>query len=273
MNSSKKENRSRLFLKEMGLTPVWTLRGLPAGPEAAGEAFVADAIVAKTEAAEAFSAAADRAPAAASSDSDIYAPERIAQLDWPSLKETVSGCVKCGLCQGRTKTVFGTGDEKATWLFIGEGPGRNEDQQGEPFIGQAGRLLDNMLLALGLRRGDNAYIANVVKCRPTDREGRDRPPTSEEAAACLPYLQRQIELIKPTVLVALGKTAAISLLGLDPNTSVGTLRGKVHRYGDLPLVVTYHPAYLLRKLTEKGKVWNDLCLAIEAHAGEVRASA
>jgi DNA polymerase len=190
----------------------------------------------------------------------------IATMDWAKLKETVAECRQCGLCNGRKKTVFGVGDEKAKWLFIGEGPGRNEDMQGEPFVGPAGKLLDNMLVAMGLKRGDNAYIANIVKCRPTDEGGKDRPPSPQEVASCLPYLQRQIALIQPTVLVALGKTAALSLLGLDPATPVSKLRGTVHRYQDLPLVVTYHPAYLLRQLGDKSKAWADLCLAMTTYA-------
>jgi len=190
---------------------------------------------------------------------------RIKSMDWPQLTQQVSECRRCGLCNGRKNTVFGVGDEKAKWLFIGEGPGRNEDIQGEPFVGPAGKLLDNMLLAMGVKRGANAYIANIVKCRPTDDNGRDRPPSPQEVAACLPYLQRQIELIQPTVLVALGKTAALSLLGLDPATPVSRLRGSVHRYQDLPLVVTYHPAYLLRTLNDKSKAWADLCLAMSTY--------
>lgn len=190
----------------------------------------------------------------------------VAHMDWRQLKETVASCVKCGLCRGRTNTVFGVGDEKANWLFIGEGPGRNEDLRGEPFVGQAGKLLDNMLLAMGLKRGENAYIANIVKCRPTDDTGKDRPPTAAEAAACMPYLERQIALIQPTVLVALGKTAALSLLALDPETPVSKLRGTVHRYAGLPLVVTYHPAYLLRNMVDKKKAWADLCLAMQTYA-------
>ncbi|MBG7618326.1 uracil-DNA glycosylase [Herbaspirillum sp. AP02] len=190
---------------------------------------------------------------------------RIKSMDWPQLKQQVAECRRCGLCQGRKNTVFGVGDEKAKWLFIGEGPGRNEDMQGEPFVGPAGKLLDNMLLSMGVKRGANAYIANIVKCRPTDDNGRDRPPSPQEVAACLPYLQRQIELIQPTVLVALGKTAALSLLGLDPATPVSRLRGSVHRYQDLPLVVTYHPAYLLRTLNDKSKAWADLCLAMSTY--------
>lgn len=195
---------------------------------------------------------------------------RIKAMDWPQLKQQVADCRRCGLCQGRKNTVFGVGDEKAKWLFIGEGPGRNEDQQGEPFVGPAGKLLDNMLQAMGVKRGENAYIANIVKCRPTDDNGRDRPPSPQEVASCLPYLQRQIELIQPTVLVALGKTAAISLLGMDPATPVSRLRGTVHRYQDRPLVVTYHPAYLLRTLTDKSKAWADLCLAMSTYQAQAR---
>lgn len=192
--------------------------------------------------------------------------DQVARMDWIELKENVAVCVKCRLCQTRTKTVFGVGDENADWLFVGEGPGRNEDAKGEPFVGPAGKLLDNMLLSVGLQRGENAYIANTVKCRPIGDDGRDRPPALDEADACRPYLERQIDLIKPKIIVALGKTAAISLLGLDPNTPVANLRGTVHRYRDLPLIVTYHPAYLLRKLSEKGKSWSDLCLAMRTYA-------
>ena len=190
----------------------------------------------------------------------------IQTMDWGKLKDTVTACQQCGLCQGRKNAVFGVGDEKAKWLFIGEGPGRNEDQQGEPFVGPAGKLLDNMLVAMGLKRGDNAYIANIVKCRATDADGKDRVPSPQEIASCLPYLQRQIALIEPTVLVALGKTAALALLGLDPATPVSKLRGTVHRYQGLPLVVTYHPAYLLRQLGDKSKAWSDLCLAMTTYA-------
>lgn len=271
--------RSQSFLEEMGLGPLWVPRGagvdssVTTGAEsshdAADEMDVTSLSLANTPAKVPDLFADDAADLIAAAD-DHYAPQTIMSMAWQPLKEAVAGCVKCNLCKSRTNTVFGTGDDKADWLFIGEGPGRNEDLQGEPFIGQAGKLLDNILLELGVKRGNNAYIANVVKCRPTDQTGRDRPPTADEANACLPYLQRQIELIKPKVLVALGKTAAISLLGLDADTPVGKLRGTVHRYGDLPLIVTYHPAYLLRKLTEKGKVWSDLCLAMSVQASDAQ---
>lgn len=248
--------RRTVFIEEMGLGPLWQRRD-PA---------LADASPAVAEPMMQLTPAVDVLPEAPVPPSAPPAP-LVAEMDWAALKASVAGCVKCGLCRGRTNTVFGVGDEKAKWLFIGEGPGRNEDLQGEPFVGQAGKLLDNMLAAIGLRRGENAYIANVVKCRPTDESGRDRPPAAEEAAACLPYLERQIALIRPTVLVALGKTAALSLLGLDPETPVSRLRGKVHEYAGVPLIVTYHPAYLLRNLPEKRKAWEDLCLATATYAG------
>lgn len=264
--------RSRRIVEEMGIGPVWLTRARTEGK--AGPTEVGQIEAEQIEEGARTEAEARPVETAAAFADARYDPAAIATMDWPALRDTVSGCVKCQLCESRTRTVFGTGDERATWMFIGEGPGRNEDREGEPFIGQAGKLLDNMLAALGVARGNGhgAYIANVVKCRPTDDNGRDRPPTREEADACLPYLKRQIALVRPSVLVALGKTAAISLLELDPDTPVGRLRGTVHRYDGLPLVVTYHPAYLLRKLSEKGKAWSDLCLAAEAlsHAARER---
>lgn len=245
--------RNTAFLEEMGLGPVWQRRDV-----APQEIFTKGAVTNESLPQDAAEQAV--VPSAPSSSA-------VSGMDWDMLRASVAGCVKCGLCHGRTRTVFGVGDEKAKWLFIGEGPGRNEDQQGEPFVGQAGKLLDNMLAAIGLRRGENAYIANVVKCRPTDEGGRDRPPSPEEVAACLPYLERQIALIRPTVLVALGKTAALSLLGLDADTPLARLRGKVHQYSGRPLIVTYHPAYLLRNLPDKRKAWEDLCLATATYAG------
>lgn len=174
---------------------------------------------------------------------------------WDELRSAVRECTACVLCRQRKQAVFGVGDERARWLFVGEGPGADEDEQGEPFVGQAGRLLDAMLAALGLRRGHEVYIANVVKCRPPG----NRTPTPEEAAACAPFLDRQIALIGPRVIVALGKTAAQRLLGGE--ASLASLRGRVHRYGETPVVVTYHPAYLLRTLPDKAKAWEDLLFA------------
>ena len=235
-------------IEEMGLGPVWSRRVQPDAETVPPQSDIATVRL--------------DAPSAAPPASEV------ALMDWAALETAVAGCVKCRLCEGRTRTVFGVGDRKAKWLFIGEGPGRNEDLQGLPFVGPAGKLLDNMLLAMGLSRTENAFIANVVKCRPTGDDGSDRPPAPDEAAACMPYLQRQIELIRPAVLVALGKTAAISLLDLPADSPVGKLRGQVFEYNGLPLVVTYHPAYLLRRLTDKSKSWSDLCLAMNAYAGK-----
>lgn len=276
--------RRSIFLDEIGLGPLWLRRdgGLAGAEPMEADLTLAEEIPAaplqEQQLEPATHAVQDQTGISAWSGGEpisappaaVHAAQSPAAMDWTQLQAAVAGCTACGLCQGRKNTVFGVGDSKAKWLFIGEGPGRNEDIQGEPFVGPAGKLLDNILLAMGLKRGDNAYIANIVKCRPTDGTGRDRPPAADEVAACMPYLQRQIELIQPTILVALGKTAALSLLGLDPATPVSKLRGTVHRYADRPLVVTYHPAYLLRQLGDKGKVWSDLCLAMStyANAGE-----
>ena len=194
----------------------------------------------------------------------------VSELDWLELKAMVKDCAACGLRAGCTQTVFGVGDEKADWLFVGEGPGADEDAQGEPFVGQAGKLLDNMLAAIKLKRSKNVYIANIVKCRPPG----NRTPEADEIATCLPYLQRQIELIQPKIIVALGKTAATSLLGRDD--TLARLRGTLHSYRvkssgseaqDIPLIITYHPAYLLRTPLDKAKAWQDLCLAVETVSG------
>lgn len=179
----------------------------------------------------------------------------IAMLDWSELEARVSACQRCRLCEKRTNTVFGVGDRAAEWMLIGEAPGENEDKQGEPFVGQAGKLLDSMLRALALARGENVYIANVVKCRPPG----NRNPEPDEAASCEPYLRRQVALVKPRLIVALGRVAAQNLLKTD--ASISSLRGRVHRYEDVPVIVTYHPAYLLRSLQDKSKAWVDLCLA------------
>jgi uracil-DNA glycosylase len=275
-------DRRQAFLEEMGLGPAWTRRELPAVEESAADpAADASSQHAAEPTLDTLSRESAFAPVAEPQTASLLAEEiaeldlpsatrppasEVAIMDWDRLQASVSVCTKCGLCQGRTNTVFGVGDEKAKWLFVGEGPGRQEDLRGEPFIGPAGELLDNMMQAMQLRRGENAYIANVVKCRPTDATGKDRPPTAQEAAACLPYLERQVALIQPTVIVALGKSAAISLLGMDPDTSVSSLRGKVHRYAGRPLIVTYHPAYLLRNTADKRKAWSDLCLAMTTYA-------
>ncbi|CAG9211713.1 uracil-DNA glycosylase [Burkholderia vietnamiensis] len=179
----------------------------------------------------------------------------VATLDWDALAARVAGCTSCRLCEKRTQTVFGVGDREADWMLIGEAPGENEDKQGEPFVGQAGKLLDNMLQSLTLARGTNVYIANVIKCRPPG----NRNPEPDEVARCEPYLQRQVALVKPKLIVALGRFAAQTLLKTD--ASIASLRGRVHTYEGVPVIVTYHPAYLLRSLQDKSKAWADLCLA------------
>ena len=236
------------ILNELGLTPVWRLR------ETAPQALPRSPAVAAS-APRPVNTVAGRAGAAPVLPLDARAA-RIAQMDWPQLKESVAGCTACPLHTGRNKTVFGVGDEHAEWLFVGEGPGADEDMKGEPFVGQAGKLLDNMLAAIGLKRGQNVYIANVVKCRPPG----NRNPEASEARQCEPYLHRQIELIKPKLIVALGKVAAVNLLKRE--ASVASMRNKVLEYQGTPLVVTYHPAYLLRSLPDKSKAWEDLCFAV-----------
>ena len=272
------QDRRVAFLNEMGLGPVWSQRGAAAVLEANDvetsfiPSVVADVPVKVLRVAEpSTSAWADVEPAKVAGIAPVVTKPislvtNVAQMDWDQLKSVVSTCTQCDLCKSRTQTVFGVGDQQARWLFVGEGPGRNEDFQGLPFVGPAGKLLDNMFISMGMQRGVNTYIANVVKCRPTDANKRDRTPSAEEANACLPYLERQIALINPTVIVALGKTAALSLLKLDPATPVSTLRGTVHRYSGLPVIVTYHPAYLLRSPADKSKAWADLCLAMQTYA-------
>ena len=174
---------------------------------------------------------------------------------WDTLADAVAHCTACGLHQTRTQGVLGVGDRNADWLIIGEAPGADEDAQGEPFVGQAGKLLDAMLAAINLERGNNVYITNVLKSRPPG----NRDPEPDEVAACRPYLLAQIELIQPKLILALGRVAAQSLL--DTDEAVGRLRGQVHQFQNVPLVVTYHPAYLLRNLPDKARVWEDLCLA------------
>ena len=216
-------SRRAAVLAEMGISPVWKLRekASPGAPPAAP----------------------------------------VSPVGWIPLKSTVSGCVKCGLHETRTNTVFGVGDENADWMLIGEAPGAEEDRLGDPFVGQAGKLLDNMLAAIGLSRRKNVYIANVLKCRPPG----NRNPTPEEVAQCSPHLLQQIELIRPKLILAMGRFAAQTLL--ETSASIASLRGRVHRYAGVPLIVTYHPAYLLRTLEDKAKAWEDLVFAKKMMSG------
>lgn len=184
----------------------------------------------------------------------------VATLDLQGLRERVARCRDCRLCETRTQTVFGVGDEQPHWMVVGEAPGAEEDRQGEPFVGQAGKLLDAMLASVGLSRQRGVFIANVLKCRPPG----NRNPQPDEVASCSPFLHRQIALLRPRLLLVTGRFAAQTLL--QTSASIGSLRGRVHRYTrgglDLPVVVTYHPAYLLRDRHEdKARCWQDLCLA------------
>lgn len=237
------------MLRELGLTPIWVRRGQQV-PDAAAEVSNVPEPTPRTAPARVLAAATDAA-----------------RMDWPQLKSAVAQCTACVLCKQRKQAVFGVGDEKAEWLFVGEGPGAEEDARGEPFVGQAGKLLDSMLAAIRLKRGENVYIANIVKCRPPG----NRTPEPGEAQACEPYLARQIELIAPKLIVALGKVAAQNLLGAE--ATIASMRGKLHRYRGTPLIVTYHPAYLLRTLADKAKAWEDLCLAVETLRGLKQAAA
>jgi uracil-DNA glycosylase family 4 len=196
-------------------------------------------------------------------------PASVDQMDWDTLQATVAQCRACGLCQGRRNTVFGVGDRQAQWMVIGEAPGENEDLQGEPFVGQAGKLLDNMLAAIGLNRGAagaqagqaGVYIANTLKCRPPG----NRNPEPIELQTCAPYLVRQVALVQPRIILAMGRFAVQSLL--QTTEPIGRLRGRVHQYQGVPVVVTYHPAYLLRNPADKAKAWADLCLALQTAQG------
>ena len=184
-----------------------------------------------------------------------------AGLDWDDLAAAVAACQRCELHEGRTQTVFGVGNRAARWLVIGEAPGQEEDRRGEPFVGRAGQLLNSMLQALGMQRGE-VYIANILKCRPPN----NRDPRPEEVACCEPWLARQIELLAPRIILCVGRIAAQNLLKVQ--TPIGKLRGQRHVYGasGIPVVVTYHPAYLLRSPAEKRRAWQDLLFARRIHA-------
>jgi uracil-DNA glycosylase len=235
--------RREQILAEIGVRPRWRLRERQAAAPPAG-----------ADPAPASAPAAMRAGDVVELELDDRAA-RVARMDWPALKTAVATCEACGLSKTRNKTVFGVGDERAEWMLVGEAPGAEEDARGEPFVGQAGRLLDSMLVAVALRRGENVYIANVLKCRPPG----NRNPEPFEVAQCSPHLVRQIELIQPKLILALGRAAAQLLLNTD--ASIASLRGKLFRYQGVTTIVTYHPAYLLRNLPDKSKAWEDLCFA------------
>ncbi len=280
------DKRQRAMLREMGVR-VWQPSPAVADVAQASDAINKIAAGARPQRAEAQfviekpgvvapAAAQARAPAAGLQPR----PAGIEQMDWPTLQSAVAGCRACALCQSRKNTVFGVGPQafeaaapQVDWLIVGEAPGENEDLAGEPFVGQAGKLLDNMLAAMQLQRGgDDAvpragvsrrvFITNVLKCRPP----ANRNPEPAEVAQCAPYLKRQVELLQPKIILALGKFAAQSLLQDSvpevQKIPLGRLRGQVHSYLGVPVVVSYHPAYLLRSLGDKAKAWDDLCLAM-----------
>ena len=257
--------RQRAMLAEMGVR-VWAPRGdAPARqatePVQAERAAEAPPVVAVRQPAAAPPPAVLQSPVPPAERPQTPLPDGVAQMDWATLQSTVASCRACGLCESRQNTVFGVGDTQASWMVVGEAPGENEDRQGEPFVGAAGQLLDNMLRAVGRSRsgaGDQgAYIANVLKCRPP----ANRNPLPAEVAQCEPYLARQVALLKPRLILAMGRFAVQALL--QTNEPIGKLRGQVHQYQGVPVIVTYHPAYLLRTPTDKAKAWADLCLALD----------
>jgi uracil-DNA glycosylase len=253
------DGKRERYLDEMGLGPVWRLRARAQAqqqlPPASRPPEPPKTVPPPRHPAPRRPAPVPGLTGGAKIDLADDRAARILKMEWPELKAAVKACDACGLRKTCTQTVFGVGDEQADWLLVGEAPGAEEDQRGEPFVGQAGRLLDNMLAAIGLKRGENVYICNVLKCRPPG----NRNPEPFEVAQCSPHLLRQLELIKPKLILAMGRFAVQSLLGTE--ASIASLRGRLHRYQGVPLIVTYHPAYLLRNLPDKAKAWEDLCFA------------
>jgi uracil-DNA glycosylase len=246
-------SRRNRYLEAIGID-VWVRR--PGGPLAGLET------APRVEAAEPLSGLVAPEPVlsdvAEPASADIAAPVLVdVTRHWETLRADILSCTRCSLHQTRTQGVVGVGPQRTDWMVIGEAPGAEEDRRGEPFVGRAGQLLDAMLHAIGLDRRTNVYIANVLKSRPPN----NRDPKPEEVAACLPYLLRQIVLLQPRLMLAVGRIAAQNLLGTD--MSLARLRGKVHHFGELntPLIVTYHPAYLLRTPADKRKAWEDLKFA------------
>lgn len=247
-------SRREAVLREMGLAPLWRLRRQEESAVAEHDATPAP-VVAESAAQQSRQLLPAQPVVRPAMEVDGGGrATRIARLTWEDLEADMADCRACGLCEGRSRVVPGSGDRNARVMFVGEGPGAEEDRQGLPFVGAAGKLLDAMLASIGLKRDSGVYIANTVKCRPP----RNRTPEAAEMAACGPYLARQIELVQPELLVALGRPAAQVLLG-DPEVRINAVRGKPFSYGEVPVLVTYHPAYLLRNPLDKAKVWEDLC--------------
>jgi DNA polymerase len=255
------------MLREMGVR-VWPVAG--GGPP--GAAPSPPQVGRETTRAVDAGPATDQAVAAAAASPQTERPGGVAAWAWGELREAVSNCTACKLCKGRRQTVFGTGNEHAHWMVVGEAPGEQEDLQGEPFVGKSGQLLDNMLRALELTRQpgppeQQVFIANAVKCRPP----ANRNPEPDELAACEPFLVRQLQLVQPRIILAMGRVAAHTLLrSTEP---IGRLRGRVHAFEGVALVVTYHPAYLLRNPQDKARAWDDLCLAWRTVRGSDRSTA
>ena len=251
--------RQLAMLREMGVASFWPVSSAaPAAPAAPA----ASAVAAPPEPA----ASIESQPPTEVSAPDVASrPAGVETMDWATLEQAVASCQACALCQNRSQTVFGVGSRSARWMIVGEAPGEQEDRQGEPFVGRAGQLLDRMLAALGLSRDHAAqaghvYIANVLKCRPP----ANRNPQPQEVAQCEPFLLRQMALVQPDIVLAMGRFAAQSLL--KTTEPIGKLRGRVHEVAGVPVVVTYHPAYLLRNPADKALAWDDLCLARERQA-------
>lgn len=242
-------NTREVILREIGLTPIWTIRGTVA--EVAVSALPAET---KQVARVAEPLPVIVAPEPAKAETGDRASV-IAHMSWDELTQSIAQCTACKLCKTRTNTVPGVGDRSPAWMVIGEAPGENEDKRGEPFVGKAGQLLDAMLAAVDKKRGDGVYIANVIKCRPPG----NRNPEPDEIAACEPYLKRQIALAQPKLLLAAGKFSAQTLLNRED--TVGAMRASGGEYESIPVVVTYHPSYLLRSPLEKTKAWDDLMKA------------
>ena len=274
------DERQLAMLGEMGIR-LWVAPGevdTTVEPEcvspapAAVRAAPAPARAPQPEPAEPAEPAAPMRRADASRGAGDALPSAVATLGWPALREAVAACTACKLCEGRRQTVFGIGNPRAHWMIVGEAPGEQEDRQGEPFVGKSGQLLDNMLAAIALTRGEaeperQVYIANTIKCRPPG----NRNPEPGELAACEPFLVRQVQLVQPKMIIAMGRFAVHSLLrSAEP---IGKLRGRVHHYQGVPLIVTYHPAYLLRNPQDKARAWDDLCLALETAQATATTSA
>lgn len=254
--------RNEQMLAEMGIKPQWRLRAREAQEEQPLpiEAAPVVAVVAPLEEPARPAPALQISNPVAAEEVPAAPQDAVASMDWDTLETSIRECRRCALCERRKQAVPGVGDRQADWLFVGEGPGADEDEQGEPFVGQAGKLLDAMLGSAGLKRGEKVYIANAVKCRPPN----NRTPEASEAASCLPYLARQIELVRPKLIVALGRPAAQTLLGQE--IKIGAARGKLFEREGVPVVVTYHPAYLLRNPADKARAWEDLCFALDRMA-------